>query len=166
MKAILLGLYLFGTTAFAADQTPDKSSVDRPSVDKSSKIPDCFKVNRLLKIDATFYWAEWTNACPFTVETVYVMVTFVDHSGKELGAGVWPMYFIQPGVHRVTRFTAPVGVSVYETLRVTKITTDSAIALIRDQRAVDAAVHQTSAPGKVRDLGLGPVTHISAKPSP
>jgi len=143
MKTILLGLYLCGTAAFAADQP---------------KLADCFKVNRLLKIDATFYWADWTNTCPYTVETVYVMVTFLDGSSRELGSGVWPMYFIEPGVRRVTRFTAPVGVSTYQTLRVSKITADSAVALMRDQRAIDAAVHQTGVPGKVRDMGLGPVT--------
>ena len=79
MKHILLGLYfctMMATGALAAD---------RP------KVEECFKVNRLLKIDSTFYWADWTNVCPYTVETVYVMVSFVDHSGKELGAGVWPM---------------------------------------------------------------------------
>jgi hypothetical protein len=147
MKPILLGLYLCGAVAFGAEQP---------------KVQDCFKVNRLLKIDATFYWADWSNACPFTVETVYVMVTFVDAANKELGSGVWPMYFIEPGVHRVTRFTAPVGVSAYQTLRVSKITTDSSVALMRDQRAVDAAVHTASAPGKVRDAGLGPVAHVAA----
>jgi hypothetical protein len=146
MKRILLGLYLFGAIASAADQP---------------KVQECFKVNRLLKIDATFYWADWTNACPFTVDTVYVMVTFVDSANRELGAGVWPMYFIEPGVHRVTRFTAPVGVTAYQTLRVTKITTDSSVALMRDQRAVDAAVHTSAPPGKVRDSGLGPVTHVA-----
>ncbi len=123
---------------------------------------DCFKVHRLLKIDSTFYWADWSNACPYTVETVYVMVTFHDGSKKELGSGVWPMYFVRPGVHRVTRFTAPVGVSEYKTLRVSKITTDSSVALMRDQRAIDAAVHTPAPPGKVGDSGIGPVTHVTA----
>jgi hypothetical protein len=148
MKHILLGLYLCSAVAMAATQ---------PSVDQ------CFKVNRLLKIDPVFYWAEWTNACPYTVETVYVMVSFLDGSSKELGSGVWPMYFVQPGVHRVTRFTAPVGVSEYQTMRVSRITTDSAVALVRDQRAMDAAQHDPGPPGKVRDMGLGPIKHNPPK---
>jgi hypothetical protein len=147
MKHILLGLYLCGSIASAAEQP---------------KVHDCFKVKRLLKIDATFYWADWSNACPFTVDSVYVMVTFVDGANKELGSGVWPMYFVQPGVHRVTRFTVPVGVSTYRTLRVSKITTDSSVALMRDQRAIDAAVHTAAVPGKIPDTGIGPVRHVAA----
>jgi hypothetical protein len=161
MKHILLGLYLVGAMALAADQPKDLPK-EAPKVQAPPKVADCFKVNRLLKIDATFYWADWSNACPYTVETVYVIVVFVDGSSKELGGGVWPMYFVEPGVHRVTRFTVPVGVSAYETLRVSTITTDSAVALMRDQRAVDAAVHTAAPPGKVRDRGLGPVTHVAA----
>jgi hypothetical protein len=33
------------------------------------------------------------------------MVGFLDGSFKSLGDGVWPIYFVLPGVHRVTRFS-------------------------------------------------------------
>ena len=37
--------------------------------------------------------------------------------------------FILPGVHRVTRFSVPVGVDGFESILVNRITTDSVIAL-------------------------------------
>jgi hypothetical protein len=92
-------------------------------------IPECFKVHRLLKTDATHYWADWTNTCPFTIDSVYVMVRFLDPGRKQLGEGVWPMYFILPGVHRVTRFSVPVGVDGFEFINVRRITTNSVEAL-------------------------------------
>jgi hypothetical protein len=110
----LCGGLVCGSVAFAAD---------RPEV------PECFKVLRLLKTDATHYWADWTNTCPYTIDSVYVMVGFVDGLRKYLGDGVWPMYFILPGAHRVTRFSVPVGVEGFESILVKKITTDSVVAL-------------------------------------
>jgi hypothetical protein len=92
-------------------------------------VPECFKVHTLLKTDDAHYWADWTNACPFTIDQVYVMVRFVDGSRKTLGEGVWPMYFVLPGMHRVTRFSVPVGVDGFEFVNVRRITTNSAEAL-------------------------------------
>jgi len=148
MKHFLLGVYLCCATASAAELP---------------KVPQCFKVHRLLRLDSTHYWADWSNTCPFTIESVYVMVGFLDRSRTQLGEGVWPMYFVQPGVHRVTRFSVPVGVSGYETVRVSRITTDSAEALHKDKREIDAAEHEAVPPGIVPDTGLGRVIHISAR---
>jgi hypothetical protein len=117
MKRLWVALFLCSGFACAADAPAD------------SAIPDCFKVHRLLKTDDTHYWADWTNACPFTIDQVYVMVRFLDRSSKTLGNGVWPMYFILPGVHRVTRFSVPVGVDGFEFIRVRLITTNSVEAL-------------------------------------
>ena len=93
------------------------------------QVPDCFKVHRLLKTDAVHYWADWTNTCPYTIDSVYVMVHFLDGSRKVLGEGVWPMYFILPGVHRVTRFSIPAAAAGFEFIRVRRITTNSEEAL-------------------------------------
>ena len=93
----------------------------------SATVSQCFKVVRLLKSDAAHYWADWANTCPYTIDAVYVMVGFLDSGHNEMGNGVWPMYFIQPGVHRVTRFSAPL--EGFETVRVHRITSDSAVAL-------------------------------------
>lgn len=114
MNHLLLGLLCCGALASAAD---------RPGV------PECFKVHRLLKTDATHYWADWTNTCPYTIDSVYVMVGFLDGFRKYLGEGVWPMYFVLPGAHRVTRFSVPVGVDGFESILVKRITTNSAEAL-------------------------------------
>lgn len=148
MKHILLGLYLCSAAAMAASQ---------PSVDQ------CFKVNRLLKLDSTHYWADWTNTCRYTIDSVYVMVGFLDHSRKELGDGVWPMYFVLPGAHRVTRFSVPVGVSGYETVRVNRITSDSVEGLRRSKQEIDAAEHEALPPGIVGDTDIGRVTHLAVK---
>lgn len=106
------------------------TAADTPAGNPGDKaIPTCFKVRRLLKTDDTHYWADWTNTCPFTIDRVYVMVRFLDRSRNTLDNGVWPMYFILPGVHRVTRFSIPAGAAGFEFIRVRRITTDSVVAL-------------------------------------
>jgi len=42
---------------------------------------------------------------------------------------VWAMYFVTPGTHRVTRFTAPLTVPEFASVSIRKITTDSVEAL-------------------------------------
>ena len=93
------------------------------------KVSECFKVNSLIKMDEDHYWANWTNSCPYTIDSVYVMVKFVDKARKTLGNGVWSLHFITPGTHRVIRFTAPLTVPGFESINVHKITTDSDEAL-------------------------------------
>src|ERR1700722_3634712 len=99
MKHLWIPLILSSGFACAADAPADQGA--------EKAIPKCFKVRRLLKTDEAHYWADWTNACPFTIDQVYVMVRFQDGSRKTIGNGVWPMYFILPGAHRVTRFSIP-----------------------------------------------------------
>jgi hypothetical protein len=111
----LIGLFLFSGLVLSA--------ADKPHVS------ECFKVHALLKTDADHYWADWTNNCPYTIDAVYVMVTFADKAHKVLGDGVWPMYFVQPGNHRVTRFSVPAAASAYEYVNVLRITADSVLAL-------------------------------------
>lgn len=90
---------------------------DRP------KVPDCFKIRALIRADADHYWADWTNTCPYTVDSVYVVVGFSDGSRRSLGEGVWSLHFTTPGAHRVTRFTTPSGVSGFEFVDVRRVTT-------------------------------------------
>jgi len=92
-------------------------------------VPECFKVHRLLKTDDAHYWADWTNTCPYTIDSVYVMVGFLDGTQRHLGDGVWPMYFVLPGEHRVTRFSIPVAAVGFEFIRVQRITTNWVEAL-------------------------------------
>ena len=99
------------------------AGVGKPSVS------DCFKVHALVKMDDIHYWADWTNACPYTIDSVYVMVSFNSRAKEQFSDGVWPMYFVTPGTHRVTRFTIPAKALGFESLKVRKITTDSTEAL-------------------------------------
>ena len=93
------------------------------------KVSDCFKVHALIRTDEAHYWADWTNACPYTIDSVYVMVTFIDSSKHHISDGVWPMYFATPGMHRVTRFSVPADVADYASVHVRKITADAAEGL-------------------------------------
>ena len=113
MKTLLL-LLILGIPALAAD---------RP------RVSDCFKVHSLTRMDDEHYWANWTNACPYTIDSVYVMIGFADKSRKLLGEGVWALHFITQGAHRVIRFSTPSRVDGFEFVNVRKITTDAEEAL-------------------------------------
>ena len=113
MKRVLV-LLLLAASAFAVDNPP---------------IPQCFKIHSLTKADSEHYWAEWTNACPYTIDSVYVMVGFADKLHKRLGDGVWGLHFVTQGSHRVIRFSAPRGVEGFEFVDIRKVTVDSSEAL-------------------------------------
>lgn len=132
-------------TALAADR-PARAAVS---------VSQCFKVRRLLRTDSTHYWADWANTCPYTIEAVYVMVGFRDGGNREMGNGVWPMYFVRPGAHRVTRFSAPVA--DFASVHLHRITTDSAIALVPDTGVRAPAPVEKPDEHRVADTGLGKV---------
>jgi tetratricopeptide (TPR) repeat protein len=115
---LLLTLLLPVANAFGAGGAPE--------------VPECFKVHSLIRMDEEHYWANWTNACPYTIDSVYVMVKFWSESGGTLGDGVWGLHFVTPGTHQVTRFTSPLSLPDFHSVHVAKITTDSAEALHAD----------------------------------
>ena len=88
------------------------------------KVSDCFKVHELLRADEEHYWATWTNACPYTIDAVYVLVRFADRSSRELADGVWSLHFIPPGTHRTMRFSAPGRIADFASVHQKKITAD------------------------------------------
>lgn len=93
------------------------------------KVSDCFKVHSMVKVDDDHYGANWTNACPYTIDSVYVIVRFSDKVGNPLGNGVWAMHFVPAGTHRLNRFTVPSSVQDFESVSVRRILTDSIEAL-------------------------------------
>lgn len=93
------------------------------------EVSECFKVNSLIRMDVEHYWANWTNACSYTIDAVYVIVGFEDHARNSVGKGVWGLHYVTPGDHRVVRFSTPASVSDYSYVRVRKITTNSEEAL-------------------------------------
>src|SRR5690242_13057507 len=113
MKCLLV-LLMLGVPALAAEKP---------------KVSECFKVHSLTRMDDEHYWANWTNACPYTIESVYVMIGFADKARKPLGAGVWGLHFITQGAHRVIRFSTPWLAEGFEFVSVRKITTDAEEAL-------------------------------------
>jgi hypothetical protein len=113
MKQALLVL-VFAVAAYAGE---------KPAVSK------CFQIHSLTRTDGEHYWADWTNACPYTIDSVYVMIGFRDKFHQRLGNGVWALHFITQGAHRVTRFSTPNGVGGFQFLDIRKITTDFTEAL-------------------------------------
>lgn len=158
MKHLLTALVVFCGAALGQDTADGTAEIAVAAVKHAAanqaSVSQCFKVHRLLKTDSTHYWADWSNTCPYTIEAVYVMVGFRDQSRREMGNGVWPMYFVTPGTHRVTRFSAPVA--DFETVQVHGITTDSALALKPDPGPAIPA-RAEAAPSTVGDNAVGAV---------
>jgi hypothetical protein len=96
------------------------------------KVSDCFKVHELLRADEEHYWATWTNACPYTIDAVYVTVRFADRASRELAEGVWSLHFIPPGTHRTMRFSSPGKLSDFASVHQKRITADMGEAFGRD----------------------------------
>jgi hypothetical protein len=94
-------------------------------------VSECFKVHELLRADEEHYWATWTNACPYTIDSVYVLVRFADRSSNELADGVWSLHFIPPGTHRTMRFSAPGRIADFASVHQKKITADMSEAFGR-----------------------------------
>lgn len=115
-------------------------------------IPECFKVHDLLKTDQDHYWANWSNACPYTIDSVYVEVGFSDRSGNHLGDGVWALHFLPPGAHRVTRFSTPESLADFDSVHVRKITSSTEEALLHLPGQADRPADRTrpAIPEKVR----------------
>jgi hypothetical protein len=96
------------------------------------KVSECFKVHELLRADEEHYWATWTNACPYTIDAVYVTVRFADRSSRDLADGVWSLHFIPPGTHRTMRFSAPGMLADFTSVHQKNITADMGEAFGRE----------------------------------
>lgn len=92
-------------------------------------LSDCFKVHSMIRADEEHYWATWSNACKYTIDSVYVMVGFADGDRKPLGDGVWGLHFIVPGASRVIRFSTPSQVADFQFVILHKITANPDEAL-------------------------------------
>lgn len=174
MKFPLLALFLCCATVWAdePDRTSEPSgtptasaataaSAARPASSERPPIERCFQIHWLLKVDDAHYWADWINTCPYTIDAVYVMVGFLDHDKNHMGNGVWPMYFVLPGAHQVTRFSAPAEVSGFETMTVHRVTIDTAEAFSQDRNTVQS-VHARASAG-TGDSGYGRVIRAESK---
>jgi hypothetical protein len=138
-----------------ATTTKEVKLKDRPKPpDVVMKVEECFKVHWLLRADDAHYWADWVSECPYTIDRVYVMIHFADHAKNHLGNGVWPMYFVLPGAHQVTRFSAPAEVSGFETVLLHRITTETAEAFAEDRNTVHTVEHARTVSG-LGDPGPG-----------
>jgi hypothetical protein len=107
MKHFVLGL-TFAAVALAQHQN----------------VSSCFKVQSMIRADEAHYWTTWTNACPYTIDSVYVTVQFADRFAKEVADGVWSLHFIAPGAHRTIRLSAPGKLADFASVRQQKITSD------------------------------------------
>ncbi|MGA3205123.1 MAG: hypothetical protein ABSF12_21720 [Bryobacteraceae bacterium] len=139
MKHLVLGL-TFGALALA--QHPNVS--------------ECFKVHNMIRADEAHYWTTWTNACPYTIDSVYVMVRFADRSAKEVADGVWSLHFIAPGAHRTMRFSAPGKLPDFASVRQQKITGDMGEAFGRPPSSLEMAAVSAYKEVLAKDEGSGP----------
>jgi hypothetical protein len=147
MKALLV--FLLTASAVLAQKPKPRP---RPG------ISDCFKVRALIRADEAHYWADWANACPYTIDRVYVLVAFNDKSNRHVGDGVWPLYFVTPGAHRVIRFSVSSEVADFAFVHLQKITVDEEEGL-RSQ-----PVHAERAqlpPGLVGDPGASKIARLA-----
>jgi hypothetical protein len=103
-----------------------------------ANVSQCFKVHELLRADEEHYWATWTNACPYTIDSVYVMVKFADRSANDVADGVWSLHFIAPGAHRTMRFSAPGKLVDFASVRQSRITSDMYEAFGREKPALSS----------------------------
>jgi tetratricopeptide (TPR) repeat protein len=133
----VFALLVVGVSGFAGSNAPT--------------VPQCFKVHSLIRMDEDHYWANWTNACPYTIDSVYVLVKFSGRSVSGPANGVWALHFVTPGTHQVTRFTAPINVADFDSVQVAKITTDPDEALHQEGSAEYRA--SRNIPGAVGDPG-------------
>jgi hypothetical protein len=104
------------------------------------RVSECFKVHELLRADEEHYWATWTNACPYTIDAVYVLVRFADRSSRDLADGVWSLHFIPPGTHRTMRFSAPGKLADFASVHQQKITADMGEAFGREMAPAKPAL--------------------------
>ena len=149
MKTLLVFLL---TASAALAQKPKPRPKPRPG------ISDCFKVRALLRADEAHYWADLANACPYTIDKVYVLVTFHDKSNHHVGDGVWPLYFVTPGAHRVIRFSVSSEVSDFAFVHLQKITADAEEGLrSQPERAARAQLP----PGFVGDPGASKIVRLA-----
>jgi hypothetical protein len=135
-------------------------------------ISECFKVHEMIRADEEHYWTTWTNACPYTIDSVYVLVKFADRAAHELADGVWSLHFIAPGAHRTMRFSAPGKLADFAFVHKHKITADIGEAFGRPVTpappAAPASVFKEIAlvSTVVMDEGEGPYRAISKAPAP
>ena len=92
----------------------------------------------MIRADEEHYWTTWTNACPYTIDSVYVLVKFADRSAKDVADGVWSLHFIAPGAHRTMRFSAPGKLADFASVRQQKITGDIYEAFGREKPALNS----------------------------
>lgn len=154
MKHILLGLTL---AAVALAQHPNVS--------------DCFKVHSMIRADEEHYWTTWTNTCPYTIDSVYVMVRFSDYAAREVADGVWSLHFIEPGAHRTMRFSAPGKLADFAAVRQQKITADIEEAFARSKPALSpaelaavTAYREAVARDEIRRTGPPKIVNDSGEP--
>lgn len=144
-----------------------------------ANISECFKVRELLRADEAHYWATWTNSCPYTIDSVYVLVKFADRSAKDVADGVWSLHFIAPGAHRTMRFSAPGKIADFASVRKQRITSDiyeafgrekpvlssvelAAVSAYREAVGASAKPRGTTVSAIITDSGEGAYRETSA----
>jgi hypothetical protein len=131
------------------------------------KVSQCFKVHSMSRADEEHYWTTWTNACPYTIDSVYVMVGFADKARAAVGDGVWGLHFIKPGAHRTMRFSSPGKLTDFNFVDVRKITGDMGEAFFRAATTAPEPAPQATLPAETPAAPQPPaplITHQQLPP--
>ena len=87
-------------------------------------VAKCFVVHEMSKNDDVRYLVDAVSRCAQEYDAVYVMVSFLDGSGRYLGDGVWPVYWCRPGRREYHEFSVPRHALGYSRVVLRRITTD------------------------------------------
>jgi hypothetical protein len=83
----------------------------------------------MVKSEELRYYVDAVSKCSREYDAVYVMVTFLDPTGKRLGDGVWAIYWCRPGRREIQEFGIPARARGFDRVVLRKITLDSEEAL-------------------------------------
>jgi len=92
-------------------------------------VSKCFVVHEMSKSEDVRYLVDAVSHCAHEYDAVYVAVTFLDGTGRNLGEGVWPVYWLRPGRREFHEFSVPRHAFGFERVVLRRITTDYAEAL-------------------------------------
>ena len=90
----MVALFLYSAPMWADDEpirgsaesTREVKLKDKPKpAEVVMKVEECFKIHWLLRADDAHYWADWVSECPYTIDSVYVMIGFQDHGKNHVG---------------------------------------------------------------------------------
>jgi hypothetical protein len=96
---------------------------------RSEDISQCFVVREMAKSEDIRYLVDAVSHCSREYDAVYVMVSFLDSDGRDMGDGLWAIYWCRPGRREFHEFAVPRRAQGFKRVVLKRITTDFTEAL-------------------------------------